>query len=135
MNTSLSWSCFTCNGQSCIFKHIITLIFLYSRWWKAASLSARKSLYPTKQETDFDVKQNTQIKDSAAVRDKPISLKSMHLILNNYRSVNTQQGKSELVLQKILSIGLCFLSRDPVWVYIKANVNVATAYRFLRLEF
>ncbi len=46
---------------------------------KAASLSARKSLYPTKQETDFDVKQNTQIKDSAAVRDKPISLKSMSL--------------------------------------------------------
>ena len=26
-----------------------------------------------------DVKQNTQIKDSAAVRDKPISLKSMSL--------------------------------------------------------
>jgi hypothetical protein len=46
-----------------------------------------------------------------------------------------QQGKSELVLQKILSIGLCFLSRDSVWVYKKANVNVATAYRFLRLEF
>lgn len=55
--------------------------------------------------------------------------------LFEFRSVNTQQGKSELVLQKILSIGLCFLSRDPVWVYKKANVNVATAYRFLRLEF
>lgn len=46
---------------------------------KSSKPVSEKIVVPHKQETDFDVKQNTQIKDSAAVRDKPISLKSMSL--------------------------------------------------------
>ena len=49
---------------------------------------SRKSLYPIKQETDFDVKQNIQIKDSAAVRNKPISLKPMTLYYIFHKNVS-----------------------------------------------
>ena len=46
---------------------------------KSSKPVSEKIVVPHKTGDGFDVKQNTQIKDSAAVRDKPISLKSMSL--------------------------------------------------------